>query len=72
MKKCVIIGGGIAGLTSAVYLTKNGIQVTLFESSPKLGGRAYSFIDPQTKDVIDNGQHILMGCYIIPFRQPEL
>jgi hydroxysqualene dehydroxylase len=63
MKKCVIIGGGIAGLASAVYLTKNGIQVTLFELSPKLGGRAYSFIDPQTKDVIDNGQHILMGCY---------
>lgn len=63
MKKCVVIGGGVAGLTAAAYLSKNGIKVTLLESSPKLGGRAYSFRDQKTNAVIDNGQHILMGCY---------
>ena len=63
MKKCVVIGGGIAGLTSAVYLSKSGINVELIESSNKLGGRAYSFKDPVTGSIIDNGQHILMGCY---------
>ncbi|MCH7972928.1 MAG: oleate hydratase [Bacteroidetes bacterium] len=63
MKKCVLIGGGIAGLTSAVYLSKSGINVELIESSNKLGGRAYSFKDPATGSIIDNGQHILMGCY---------
>ncbi|MCH8326685.1 MAG: oleate hydratase, partial [Bacteroidetes bacterium] len=63
MKKCVVIGGGIAGLTSAVYLSKSGINVELIESSNKLGGRAYSFKDTATGSTIDNGQHILMGCY---------
>ena len=63
MKHCIVIGGGIAGLTSATYLTKQNIKVTLLESSPKLGGRAYSFTEQKSNDVVDNGQHILMGCY---------
>lgn len=63
MKKCLILGGGFAGLTSAVYLSKAGFKVELIEASPKLGGRAYSFLDPETGTEIDNGQHILMGCY---------
>ena len=64
MKKCIVIGGGIAGLTAAAYLSNNGFHVTLLESSPKLGGRAYSFKDNYPNDDIDNGQHILMGCYV--------
>jgi len=63
MKKCIVIGGGFAGLTSAAYLSKSGIKVELLEASPKLGGRAYSFTDNDTGDIIDNGQHIMMGCY---------
>jgi hydroxysqualene dehydroxylase len=62
-KKVIVIGGGFAGLSAAAYLTKNNFKVTLLEASPKLGGRAYSFIDKETKNIIDNGQHILMGCY---------
>jgi len=62
-KKVIVIGGGFAGLTAAVYLTKNKFKVTLLEASPKLGGRAYSFFDKETSITIDNGQHILMGCY---------
>ncbi len=63
MNKCVIVGGGLAGLSSAVFLSKNGIKIELLEASPKLGGRTYSLIDKTTLDIIDNGQHILMGCY---------
>ena len=63
MKKCLIIGGGLAGLSSAVYLTQKGFNVELIEASPKLGGRTYSFFDKEKKTEIDNGQHILMGSY---------
>jgi zeta-carotene desaturase len=63
MKRCLIIGGGLAGLTSAIYLSEKKNHVTLIESSPKLGGRTYSIIHPIFKTEFDNGQHILMGCY---------
>lgn len=63
MKKCLIIGGGISGLTAASYLVSKKIKVTLLESSPKLGGRAYSFFDQETQTILDNGQHIMMGCF---------
>lgn len=63
MKRCLIIGGGLAGLTAASILSQKNIPVTLIESSPKLGGRTYSFFDKETNSIIDNGQHILMGCY---------
>lgn len=62
-KKVIVIGGGFAGLTATAYLAKNKFNVTLLEASPKLGGRAYSLLDKETNTIIDNGQHILMGCY---------
>ncbi|OGU77603.1 MAG: hypothetical protein A2V93_11240 [Ignavibacteria bacterium RBG_16_34_14] len=63
MKKVIVIGGGFAGLSSAAFLANSGYKVELIEASPKLGGRTYSFKDDETGPVIDNGQHILMGCY---------
>ncbi len=63
MNKCIVIGGGFAGLTTAAYLANKNIKVDLFEAAPKLGGRAYSFLAKDGSTVIDNGQHILMGCY---------
>lgn len=63
MKKVLVIGGGLAGLSASAYLVKNKFDVTLLEASPKLGGRVYSFFDEKTNTEIDNGQHILMGCY---------
>src|ERR1700681_1889472 len=59
----VVIGAGFAGLSSAVALAERGVQVTVLEGKPALGGRAYSFTDPETGDFVDNGQHVLMGCY---------
>jgi hydroxysqualene dehydroxylase len=63
MKKCLVIGGGFAGLSAAVYLSEKQFKVTLLEASPKLGGRAYSLINEKSDCRFDNGQHIMMGCY---------
>ncbi|MCI0707182.1 MAG: hydroxysqualene dehydroxylase HpnE [Ignavibacteriae bacterium] len=59
----IIIGGGLSGLSAAVELTARGKKILLLEQRPFLGGRAYSFVDETTGDVVDNGQHLLMGCY---------
>lgn len=59
----VILGGGFAGLACACALAQAGKRVTLLEKKPHLGGRAYSFKDAETGDVVDNGQHLFMGCY---------
>ncbi len=38
-RKAVVIGGGIAGISSAVALAKAGVPVTLIEQSERVGGR---------------------------------
>ncbi|MEW6506275.1 MAG: hydroxysqualene dehydroxylase HpnE [Bacteroidota bacterium] len=63
MKKILVIGGGFAGLATSVYLANQNHKVTVLESSPKLGGRAYSLFNEKQNSFYDNGQHILMGCY---------
>jgi squalene-associated FAD-dependent desaturase len=73
MKKTVIIiGGGIAGLASAVFLCKEGFDVSLYELSPKFGGRTYSFFDREKQIYMDNGQHILAGWYENTFEYLKL
>ena len=62
-KRVVIIGGGFAGLAAGVRLSERGHEVLLLERRNHLGGRAYSFTDAKTGDVVDNGQHLFMGCY---------
>ncbi len=59
----LIIGGGVAGLSAAVELSSKGHSVLLIEQKQHLGGRTYSFIHPETGDEVDNGQHLMMGCY---------
>ena len=60
----VIVGGGLAGLAAAVALVKSGLRprITLIESRPRLGGRASSFPDPLTGELVDNCQHVSMAC----------
>jgi squalene synthase HpnD len=62
-KKVVVLGAGYAGLAAATELILRGHDVTLVEGRALLGGRAHSFIDAKSGLVLDNGQHILMGCY---------
>src|SRR5438874_10380610 len=60
--RVAIIGGGLAGLAAATALAPRGFQVTLLESRNRLGGRAGSFTDPATGQLIDACQHVSMGC----------
>jgi squalene-associated FAD-dependent desaturase len=57
-----IVGGGLAGLAAAVALAERGAPITVFESRPRLGGRASSFLDKTTGAQIDNCQHVSLGC----------
>ena len=57
-----IVGGGLAGLSAAVALAERGLRVELFEARRCLGGRATSFERPATGEVLDNCQHVAMGC----------
>ena len=56
-----MIGGGLAGLSSAVALAESGFRVRLLEKRPHLGGRAASYILPGGEHV-DNCQHVTLGC----------
>jgi squalene-associated FAD-dependent desaturase len=58
----IIVGGGLAGLAAAAALAVRGVRVTLFESRPRWGGRASSFVDQVSGETIDNCQHVAMGC----------
>lgn len=62
-KSVVILGGGIAGLSAGVFLSDKGYNVSIYESSPKWGGRAYSFFDKDMNELLDNGRHVLAGFY---------
>jgi squalene-associated FAD-dependent desaturase len=59
----IVIGGGFSGLSAAVRLARDGARVLVLEARSRLGGRATSFPDPTTGDIVDNGQHVLLGCY---------
>ncbi len=57
----LVIGGGLAGLASAVALAEAGLEVRLLERRPHLGGRATSYTLPDGSEV-DNCQHVTLGC----------
>ena len=59
----IVIGAGFAGLSAAVRLTRLGARVLVLEARSRLGGRATAFPDRDTGELVDNGQHILLGCY---------
>jgi squalene-associated FAD-dependent desaturase len=62
MQSVTIIGGGVSGLAAACALADKGYRVRLLERRPYVGGRASSYEHPGTGEVIDNCQHILLGC----------
>src|SRR5688572_3310618 len=63
----IVIGAGFAGLSAAVRLTRSGARVLVLEARSRLGGRATAFPDRETGEVVDNGQHVLVGCYTATF-----
>ena len=52
----------MAGLAAGCALSEAGFRVTLFERRPYLGGRASSYQHPGTGEIVDNCQHVLLGC----------
>ncbi|MCC7416539.1 MAG: FAD-dependent oxidoreductase [Acidobacteria bacterium] len=59
----IVVGAGCAGLSAAVRLARAGKAVLVLEASARLGGRATAFPDRETGELVDNGQHVLLGCY---------
>ncbi|MGI9103100.1 MAG: hydroxysqualene dehydroxylase HpnE [Terriglobales bacterium] len=57
-----VVGGGLAGLAAGCALADAGFQISLLERRPYLGGRASSYQHPGTGEVVDNCQHVLLGC----------
>ncbi|HEX4565426.1 MAG TPA: hydroxysqualene dehydroxylase HpnE [Vicinamibacterales bacterium] len=63
-----VVGGGVAGLAAATALAEAGKRVIVLEARGTLGGRATAFRDRVTGELVDNGQHVLFGCYHETFR----
>lgn len=61
-RRIAIVGGGLAGLAAAVALSGRGWQVELHEARRFLGGRASSFADPESDELVDYCQHVSLGC----------
>ena len=57
MKKCVIIGSGLGGLSCGCILSKNGYEVTVLEQGDQIGGCLQCF---RRGDVVfDTGMHYI-------------
>lgn len=57
-----VVGGGLAGLAASAALCERGFRVELFEARHRLGGRAGSFRDSRSGELVDHCQHVSMGC----------
>ena len=58
----LVLGGGLSGIAAAARLAESGWRVTLLEARNSLGGRAFSFVDPESGRELDNGQHVFVGA----------
>ncbi|WP_243370320.1 hydroxysqualene dehydroxylase [Microvirga solisilvae] len=57
-KRTHIIGAGIAGLSAALAVTREGGEAVLYEASPRPGGRCRT-VHPSDAFSHDNGTHVL-------------
>lgn len=61
--KALVMGGGMAGLATAINLLDLGIEVELIEADEMFGGRASSWEDADG-DMIDNALHVFFPYYV--------
>ncbi|GAB4353250.1 MAG: hydroxysqualene dehydroxylase HpnE [Kiloniellaceae bacterium] len=61
-RRAHIVGAGIAGLSAALRLAKNGWRVSLYEAAAQAGGRCRSYFDAKLERSIDNGNHMLLAA----------
>jgi len=65
LPRVAVIGGGLAGLASAVALGSAGFEVDIYEARNFLGGRATSWpVGGEDTEMIDNCQHVLLRCCV--------
>lgn len=57
----IIVGGGIAGLTAAVHLQNEGLNICLLEGSDRVGGRMKT--DQIEGFLLDRGFQVLLTAY---------
>ena len=62
-RRAFVLGGGVAGLVAAFGLADRGFEVALLESRRRCGGRAFSTLDRAAGRELDNGFHVMLGCY---------
>ena len=60
--KVGIIGGGLAGMITAMELSEAGHKVEIFESRRFPGGKVGSWVDKDGNHV-EMGLHVFFGCY---------
>jgi hydroxysqualene dehydroxylase len=58
--KATVVGGGLAGIAAALELADGGVEVTLLEARPRLGGATFSIEHAGVS--MDNGQHVFLRC----------
>jgi hydroxysqualene dehydroxylase len=63
--RVAVVGGGLAGLTAALDLMDAGVDVTVYEARPTLGGAVQTLPEREgdPRPPPDNGQHIALGCF---------
>ncbi len=59
----IVVGAGFAGLSAAVDLSARGVRVLVLEANRHLGGRATAYRNTVSGGSVDNGQHVIFGCY---------
>lgn len=57
MKRAIIVGAGISGVSTGALLARDGVNVTIFEKSGSVGGRTTS--SRFRGHILDNGFHIM-------------
>lgn len=66
-QKAVIIGGGLGGLFTGAFLSKEGVEVTVLEKNNVIGGGLQCF--KRNGTCFETGMHILGG--FIPVGESE-
>jgi len=62
----VVIGAGAAGLTAALVLANEGVDIAILEAQDRLGGRIFTVHDPVTSAPVELGAEFVHG------RPPEI
>lgn len=63
MSRAVVVGAGVAGLSTALRLADSGVEVIVLERRRAAGGRVRQIEAGGGRAPLDCGQHLMLGCY---------